>query len=206
LEGLAREEPDLGVIAPVEDAELAGAGHLVAETHAAGAEDAALRVQHDVGPERPRLRLVDLLVGHARVVEPVPHVVDLQPALAGLVTYGAVQWMIDEVDLHDRLAGREHALGLRVHDHPVGGLGVAADLGPRVLLDIHHAEPALPRDAEPGVIAVVRHLDPGLAGGLDEVGARRDLHFLAVYGQLGHRGIRPRAGSGPRTRPGTSRC
>jgi hypothetical protein len=49
---------------PVEDAELAGAGHLVAEAHAARAEDAALRVQDDVGAERHRLGLVHLLVDH----------------------------------------------------------------------------------------------------------------------------------------------
>ena len=95
LERLAREEPDLRVVAPVEDAELAGAGHLVAEPHAARAEDAALRVQDDVGPERHRLRLVDLLVRHPRVVEPVLHVVDLQPALARLVAHRAVERVID---------------------------------------------------------------------------------------------------------------
>src|SRR6185369_6568981 len=126
-----------------------------------------------------RLRLVDLLVDHARVVEAVTHVVDLQPALPGLVAHRAVERMVDEVELHDGLAGLEHALGLRV----------APDLRPRVLLDVDHAEAALPGDAEPGVVAVVRHLDPGLPGRLDEVGARRDLHFLAVYGELGHRSV-----------------
>src|SRR5262249_2088783 len=151
-----------------------------AEAHAARAEDAALGVEDYVRAEGHRLRLVDLLVHHARIVEAVAHVVDLQPALARLVTYRAVQRMVDQVELHDGLAGLAHALGLRGHDHPVGGLGIAADLGPRVLLDVHHAEPALPRDAETGVIAVVRHLHPGLARRLDEVGARRDLDLLTV--------------------------
>ena len=82
VEVLAREEADLGVVAAVEDAELAGVRDLVAEAHAARAEDAALGVEHDVRAERHRLRLVDLLVRHPRVVEAVLHVVDLQPALA----------------------------------------------------------------------------------------------------------------------------
>src|SRR5205814_8211179 len=85
LEVLAGEEADLRLIAAAEDAELARARDLVAEPHAARAEDAALGVQHHVWPQRDRLRLVDLLVHHPRIVEPVLHVVDLQPALAGLV-------------------------------------------------------------------------------------------------------------------------
>src|SRR5437870_3081587 len=72
-----REEPDLRVIAAVEDAELTRARDLVAKPHAARAEDAPLRVQHDVRAEGHRLRLVHLLVPHARVVEAVLHVVDL---------------------------------------------------------------------------------------------------------------------------------
>src|SRR5215831_6604704 len=45
VESLAGEEADLGVIAPVEDAELAGVGHLVAVADAARAQDAALGVE-----------------------------------------------------------------------------------------------------------------------------------------------------------------
>src|SRR3989475_12111479 len=72
-----REEPGLRVIAAVEDAELTRARDLVAKPHAARAEDAPLRVQHDVRAEGHRLRLVHLLVPHARVVEAVLHGVDL---------------------------------------------------------------------------------------------------------------------------------
>ena len=54
VEPLARIEPQLGPVAAVENAELAGLGDLVGEAHAAGAEDAALLVQHHVRAERPR--------------------------------------------------------------------------------------------------------------------------------------------------------
>src|SRR5262249_31078510 len=50
LEGLAGEQADLRVVAPVEDPELTGAGDLVAEPDAARAEDAALGVEDHVGP------------------------------------------------------------------------------------------------------------------------------------------------------------
>src|SRR5215831_181337 len=71
-----REQTDLGVVAALEDAELARVRDLVAEAHAARAEDAALGVEDDVRSERHRLRLVDLLVLHPRVVEAMLHVVD----------------------------------------------------------------------------------------------------------------------------------
>ena len=69
---------------------------------------------------------------------------------------------------------------------PVGGERVACDGRPRGLLDVHHAQAALPRDREPGVVAVVRHLDAGAAGRLDEVGPGRNLDLLAVDGEPGH--------------------
>src|SRR5437762_8844730 len=53
--------------------ELPRARDLVAEPHTARAEDAPLRVQHDVRAERHGLRFVHLLVPHPRVVEAVLH-------------------------------------------------------------------------------------------------------------------------------------
>src|SRR5437867_9224035 len=127
LEVAAGKEPDLRVIAAAEDAELTGAGDLVAEAQAARAQDAPLGVQHHVRTERQRLRLVDLLIDHPRIVETVLHVVDLQPALARLVADRTVERMIDEVELHDRAPRLLDAIGLRGDHHAVGALGVAGD-------------------------------------------------------------------------------
>ena len=101
--------------------QLARSRDLVTESHAARAEDAAFGVEDDVRPERHRLGLVHLLVGHPRVVEAVLHVVDLQPALARLIAHRTVERVVDQVELHDGLARLEHPLGLRVDDHAVGG-------------------------------------------------------------------------------------
>src|SRR5262249_33704493 len=129
-----------------EDTQLAGAGDLVAESHTTRTQDAALRVQYDVRPQRHGFGLVHLLVRHARVVEPVLHVVDLQPALAGLIAHRTVEWMVDQVEFHDRAPRVLHAVRRRVHDHAVGGGRVARDGRPRRLLDVDHAEPALAGD------------------------------------------------------------
>ena len=186
LEGLAGEEADLGVIPAVEDAELAGARDLVAEPDAARAQDAALRVEDDMRPQRHGLGLVHLLVGHPRIVEAVAHVVDLQPALARLVADRAVERVVDQVELHDGAPRLHDPLRLRVDDHAVGHRHVAADLGARHLVDVHHAQPALPGDAEPGVIAVVGHLGPGLFRRLEDARARGDLDLHPVDRQLRH--------------------
>src|SRR5256885_7220808 len=183
---LTREEPDLRVVAAVEDPELARPGDLVAEPHAARAEDAALGVQHDVRAQRHGLRLVHLLVPHARVVEAVSHVVDLQPALARLVAHRAIERVVDQVELHDGLARLFDAVGLGPHDHPLGRRRVAGDRGPRRLLDVHHAEAALPGDREGRVVAVVRDLDADLLRRLDEVRPHGDLDCLAVDRQPRH--------------------
>ena len=79
------------------------------------------------GSERHRLRLVDLLVRHPRIVEPVPHVVDLQPALARLVAHRTVERMVDQVELHDGAARLDDPLGLGVDHHAVGHRHVAGD-------------------------------------------------------------------------------
>src|SRR3989454_3623636 len=194
----ARKEPDLGVVATLEDAQLPRAGDLVAEAHAARAEDASLGVEDDVRPEGYRLRLVHLLVRHPRIVEAVLHVVDLEPALAGLVADRAVERVIDQVELHDRLARLAHPVGLREDDHAVGGDRVAGDRGPRRLLEVDHAETTLAGDREAGVIAIVRDLDAGAAGGLDEVGPGRDLDLLAIDRELGHRYLGTSASNSPR--------
>ena len=186
LEIRAGEEADLRVIAAMEDAQLTGLRDLVAEAHAARAEDAALGVQHHVRPERHRLRLVDLLVGHPRIVEPVLHVVDLQPALAGLVAHGTVERMVDEMEFHDRPPRLLHAVGLGVDHHAVGGERVARDGRPRRFVDVHHTEATLPGDREPRVIAIVRDLDAQPARGLDEVRAGLDLDLFPVDGDLRH--------------------
>src|SRR5213078_4652776 len=71
-----------------------------------------LRVQHDVRAERHGHPLVHLLVPHPRVVEAVLHVVDLEPALARLVAHRTVERVVDQVELHDRLARLLDAVGL----------------------------------------------------------------------------------------------
>src|SRR5262249_4623014 len=119
-------------------------------------------------------------------------------ALAGLIAYRAVERVVDQMELHDRLPRLAHPVGLGVDDHPLGGERVARDGGPRRLLDVHHAEAALSGDREAAVVAVMRHLNADAAGRLDQVGAGRDLDLLAVDRELGHGYLGTSASNSPR--------
>src|SRR5712692_9359838 len=58
---LAGIEADLSSIPSIKNAELSRLGDLVGETHAAGAEDAPLLIEHHVGADGHGLLLLDLL-------------------------------------------------------------------------------------------------------------------------------------------------
>src|SRR5207247_5471783 len=96
-------DADLGVVAAIEDAELAGLGDLVGEAHTAGAEDASLLVEHDMRPERHGLVLLHLLFAEARIVQAEVEVEILQVAFARLVADGTVERMVGEQELQHGL-------------------------------------------------------------------------------------------------------
>src|SRR5437870_13214055 len=103
-----------------------------------------------------------------------------------LVAHRAVERVVDQVKLHDRLPRLLDAVGLGRHDHPLSRQRVAGDRGPGCLLDVHHAEAALPGDREAGMVAVVRDLDADPPRRLDEVRPGRDLDRVAVDRELRH--------------------
>src|SRR6185436_12864060 len=90
-------------VAALDHAELAGPRHFLAESDAAGTDDAAVAPDPDVRTEV--LRVLDLLVlFEAREALPVLVGVVLQVALARLVADRTVQRVVDEHVLEDRLA------------------------------------------------------------------------------------------------------
>src|SRR4029079_9361795 len=96
------------------DADRAAAAHDLAVLHAALAQDAALRVEHDLVAELPVLAAEQLALDEAAVARAEAVAVILQRALAGLVADGAVERVVDEQELEPSLARLHHgrALGL----------------------------------------------------------------------------------------------
>ena len=78
-------------------------GDLLAEAHAAVAEDAALAVDGHQRAERERLLEVALGLDEARAPAAPAEGDVLQRALAALVAHRAVERVVDEQELDDRL-------------------------------------------------------------------------------------------------------
>jgi hypothetical protein len=191
------------VAAAVDEAEDVVLGDLLAEADAAGAEDAALVVEHDARPELGALRLDVLLLDEARVAAAVAGGLLLQLALAGLVADRTVERVVDEEEFHHALARVLHHLGGGADVHARRDIGAAADLRARDPVDLRlarggihdrrfgrrvdgghahldEAHAAVAHDRELRVVADVRHVDVHEAGGLDDVGALRHGDLLAV--------------------------
>src|SRR3954464_13583792 len=134
---MAVERADERVRAALLEDELVVLGDLLAEAHAAVAEDAALAVDGDERRERERLLEVALGLDEARPPAAPAEGDVLQRALAALVWHRAVERVVDEQELDDGGLRLVPARGLRVDDHAVldgrrAGrlqLGDARDLG-----------------------------------------------------------------------------
>ena len=167
--GVAVERRDVGVRAALLQDQLVVLADLLAEAHAAVAEDAALAVDRDQRAQRQRLLEVALGLDVARAPTAPAEGDVLQRALAALVADRAVQRVVDEQELDDRLLRVGDALGLRVDDHAVLDRRRAAGLQLRDALDLHEAHAAgADRRAELGLVTEDGDLDVAELGGVDE--------------------------------------
>ena len=167
--GVAVEGRDEGVRAALLEDQLVVLGDLLAEAHAAVAEDAALAVDGDQGAERERLLEVALGLDEARAPAAPAEGDVLQRALAALVAHRAVERVVDEQELDDRLLRLLDAVGLGVDDHAVLDRRRAAGLQLRDALDLDQAHAArADRGAELGLVAEDRDLDVAVLGGVDQ--------------------------------------
>jgi hypothetical protein len=181
LQPPTRKQIDLTVVAALEDAELTGFRHLVEKARAAGAQDTALLIEHDQWSDVDRLALLDLrLERHTARLAVVIHVVILQFALTRLVADRAIHGMIHEQELENRRLGGLHPLGLGAHDHPFGCARVTGDLQLGHLLDFDETHATVARHGQPGMEAIVRHLDTDCLRRLDEVETVFDRDGLSV--------------------------
>ena len=145
-----------------------------------------------------------------RAPEPPPEGDVLERALAALVAHRAVERVIDEQELDDRILRVVHPVGLGVDDHPVLHRGGARGLELGDALDLDQAHPArADRLPELRLVAEVGDLDVALLGGVDQHHALGRAHLAAVDRQLddvlwgaGHSGrLSSAPGKVPRARP-----
>ena len=173
MDALFVERRDFAAVAAIDDADLGVAVDLAHEARAPRAENAAVAVEHQ--------RRAEIHVGAdafaveraAGEVHPALDVAEaggevLQRALATLVADGTVERMIDEQEL-ENTGTRVDRFGIRgVDDHALADGRRARRLQLRHFLDLDEAHTTGGVDPETGVVAVIRDLDAGLDGGLQD--------------------------------------
>ena len=174
---------DLVPDAAVDDPQRADSHALVADPHAAEAQDAARRIVED---HRRPLLLGDVQLGLliAALAGAVAEHHVLQLALAALVAHRAIERMIGEQKFQRRLARLGDLRRLGPHHHALGDRQRTARHQLRHLLHFHqaHAAGGLQRQALP--IAEGRDLDARPLRRIDHEHARRRFDRLAVDGEL----------------------
>ena len=176
------------------------ARNLLAETHAALAQDAALAIQQDLRGQAQRLLEGPLGVRETGLAATLRERLVLQGALATLITDRAVQRVVDEQELHDATLGAIHHLGgvLGLDDHARGdglrtrglGLGHEAQLT-RVAVghaDLDQALAARGHGSQQRVVTETRDPDAGLLGRADHERALGDRNLNVVDGDVDHVG------------------
>jgi hypothetical protein len=178
---VAVERADVRVRAALGEDQLVVLGDLLAEAHAAVAEDAALAVDRHQRRERERLLEVALGLDEARdAVAPAERDV-LQRALAALVADRAVERVVDQQELDDRVLGLLDPRGLRVDDHAVLDGRRAGRLQLRDALDLDEAHATrADRLAELGLVTEDGDLDVAVLRGVDEHHVLGRGHLAAV--------------------------
>ena len=186
IDGLSQEGFDLGMLATVGHAQLHGTGDFLTKAHTTCAVDAAAHLFH-------RDQRTDFLVEHhalfffiARCGAAVTHGQVLQLALATLVANGAVQRVVDEQELHDRLLGGNRPVALGAHDHALRhGCGTCGH-GLGGLFDLDQAHAAVGRDGEFLVVAEMGNVGAGFFSGMHDHAAFGNFHFLTVEFYFNH--------------------
>ena len=103
VDGDSREDVDNGAVATFNNAQFTGATDLVTEPDTAGADDTAIAPNVDGRTELLGVANVFIL-NESTAIRAVLVGMVLEDALAGLVADGAVEGVVDQLELHDRIA------------------------------------------------------------------------------------------------------
>ena len=161
------ERGDGRMIAAIDHRQLVGMRNFLKKTNAAGALDAALAIEDDVGAKNFPFTIVFLSRFEAACLQIMLHIIVLQPAFPRLVADRTVHRMIDEEKLHHRLPGGQNFRTLGQYRHPFSDLSVAGDLQLRHFLDFDETHAAVAGDGKLRMVTVIGNHDPHVGGRLD---------------------------------------
>ena len=187
-EGRAEGRGHAGVGAAVGEVDRADALDFGADAHAVAAEHALVRVADERrGGEVDRVVLLHGFEADVLDAELVGDALQGAVLVAGAGRAFAV--VVGEQEFHADLAHVADLLGVRVDDHAGRG-GGGAGRHDALAFDEDEAETACAVDAQFGVVAEGRDLDPGFADDFEEVALVGERDFPSVDGQcfngIGH--------------------
>src|SRR3989344_309977 len=107
-------------------------------------------------------------------------------AFTALVADGAIQRVVDQQELHDRLLGFDGLVALGAHDHALRHRRSARWHGLGSLFHIHQAHTAVGSDRKLLVVAEMRNVGARLLGRMHHHAAFGDFHFLTVQFNFNH--------------------
>ena len=201
----ALDRHNLRVRTALENPQLVRVRDFIDESRTTRTQNAALRIEHDVRPDGNRFMLLLFVLEQGGIVAAEVHVELLQLAFPRLVTHRAVERVIREQELQNRLPRHGHLLGGRVHDHSVGDERVAGDQQLRRLLHLDQAHAAGTGDRQPRVVTVAGNENPQLLRRLDDRRPLRDIDALTVYRNNWHN-VKPDCSVTPLRRMPDHRC
>jgi hypothetical protein len=187
LEVLARCDGNLLGSSPVEQLDEPIPGDLIAETGAAGTEDAPLAIQGHQWRQGDRLAIRPLRFPVPALPRPEGERLILEGTFPPSIAHRTVQWMVDEKELQDGDLGLLHLIVRVLGEdlHPIRDRRGAGGHQLALALHLHVALPARGYRLEQGVVAETGDLDAELLGGSDDQCALGDRDFLGVDPQ-GH--------------------
>ena len=176
------------MLATVGHAQLHHPSDFLSKTDASRAVDASTHLFHR--DQRPHI-LVEhhplfLLVPGSRAS--VANCQILQLTFATLIADWAVQWVIDEQELHHRLLSLDSLFTVGADHHSLGHRGRASGHRLGSLFNVHQAHAAIRRDAQLLVIAKVGNKSARLLGRMHHHAALYHFNLLAVEFDFNHVG------------------
>ena len=162
------------------------ARNLLTKTNATRAVNAPTHLRH-------RDEWTNILVQHhpfllfvARGGSAVTHGKILQLALTALIANRAVQGMVNQQKLHDRLLGLDGFVALGAYDHPLrNGRGTCRH-GLRRLFNVHKAHSAICRNGKFFVVTEMGNISAGFFCSMHHHAAFSDFYLLTVEFYFNH--------------------
>ena len=121
-----------------------------------------------------------------RAAAAITHSQVLQLALTALVANRAIERVVDQQKLHDRLLGRNRLVALGAHDHALRHGRGAGGHGLGGFFNLDQAHAAVGRNREFLVVAEMGDVGAGFFSGMHDHAAFGNFHFLTVEFYFNH--------------------